>query len=121
VHRYEDIGTIHSRTIVDNEVIPILYSILLNLHATYLFISLYVFRYTYLDTVMNGGRPVLKLKASNLVAQHDKQIVISYSFSRSRMLVEPLILIASVFAAFLVCSVIARLDDKVSKGSVSKQ
>ena len=69
-------------------------------------------RYTYLDTAANGGRPVLKLTARNLVPQHSRQVVISYRFSRARMLVEPLLLIAAVFAMFVVCSLVARLDDR---------
>lgn len=78
-------------------------------------------RFTYLDSALNGGRPVLKLKARNLVPQHSKQIVVSYNFSRSRMLVEPLMLIGSVFCLFLLCSIFARLDEKVAvKGSVKQ-
>lgn len=69
-------------------------------------------RFTYLDTVLNGGRPVIILRAKNLVPQHSKQILITYSFNRSRMLVEPLLLIGSVFLLFALCSIVSRIDDK---------
>jgi Ribophorin I len=44
------------------------------------------------------------------VEDHDQQVVVSYNFTRSRMLVEPLMLIASFFVFFIVCSAIARLE-----------
>ena len=69
---------------------------------------------------MNGGRPVLKVKAKNLVPLHNKQIVISYSFSRARLLVEPLLLVGTIFVLFAFCSIISRLDaDKLPKPSAS--
>ena len=68
------------------------------------------FRFTFLDSRVNGGRPVLTLKAKNIVGEHDAQVVVSYAFQQSRMLVEPLILVSSFFAFFIVCSMLARLD-----------
>ena len=67
-------------------------------------------RFTYLDSKMNGGRPVLTLKASKVVPDHDEQIVITYSFDKPRMVVEPLMLIGSFLAFFLVCSLLVRID-----------
>lgn len=68
-------------------------------------------RYTYLDSQYNGGRPVLILKARNLVEEHDMQVTVSYNFAKSRMVVEPMILVASFFVFFVVCSILARLGD----------
>ena len=63
---------------------------------------------------------MLKVKAKNLVPQHNKQIVISYSFSRARMLVEPLLIVGTVFLLFAFCAVISRLDaEKLLKASAS--
>jgi hypothetical protein len=74
---------------------------------------------------MNGGRPVLKIKAKNIVPLHNKQIVITYNFSRTRMFVEPLLLIGSVFLLFVMASMVSRMDDKgqkaVSSSSSIKQ
>ena len=33
-------------------------------------------RYTYLDSLLNGGRSVLTLKTANIVEEHDKKITI---------------------------------------------
>lgn len=65
-------------------------------------------RFTYLDSELNGGRKVLIISAKNLVEEHDGEIVVSYAFSRTRMLVEPLMLFASFFAFFVICSIISR-------------
>lgn len=63
---------------------------------------------------------MLKVKAKNLVPQHNKQIVISYSFSRARMLVEPMLIVGTIFMLFAFFSVISRLDaDKNVKASTS--
>ena len=72
-------------------------------------------RYTYLDSNFNGGRPVINLKAKNIVEEHDKQVTITYSFSKSRMIVEPLMLILTFFAFFILCSIMARIDTGMGK------
>lgn len=65
-------------------------------------------RFTYLDSEANGGRPVIILKANNLVEQHDEQVHISYSFAQPRMLVEPLMLVCSYFCFFILCMILSR-------------
>jgi len=65
-------------------------------------------RYTYLDSKLNGGRPVLILRGKNLVAELDSVVLVSYSFGASRILVEPCMLCATFFAFFCICSFIAR-------------
>ena len=75
-------------------------------------------RYTFLDTNFNGGRPVLTLKSKNIVEEHEKQIIISYSFDKPRMLVEPGLLILTYFCFFLFCSFIVRVSgDKKKKNT----
>ncbi len=77
-------------------------------------------RYTYLDSEYNGGRPVISIKAKNLVEEHNEQIVISYLFNTQRMLVEPLTLVASFFVFFFLLSVLARLELKLGSQEKSK-
>ena len=82
-------------------------------------------RFTYLDSDLNGGRPVLILKAKNIVEEHDKQVVISYSFAASRMVVEPLMLVGLYLLLFVLCSVLARstggADSKSTKEKEAKK
>jgi len=67
-------------------------------------------RFTYLDSELNGGRKVLMITAKNLVEEHDGEIVVSYMFSQPRMLVEPIMLVGSFFAFFVLCSIISKQD-----------
>ena len=53
------------------------------------------------------------IRASNVVEEHDSQIIISYNFSWHLMLVEPAMLVFSFFAVFLICMTISRLDSKL--------
>lgn len=67
-------------------------------------------RYTFLDTALNGGRPVVRLRAHNLVQEHvGKVIEISYEFDRYRLLVEPLLLFSGFLSFFVICIVMSRL------------
>lgn len=72
-------------------------------------------RYTFLDTNFNGGRPVLTLRAKNIVEEHEKQVIVSYNFNRPRMLVEPSLLVATYFCFFLLCSLIVRVSGQKRK------
>lgn len=66
-------------------------------------------RFTYLDSHLNGGRPVLNLKGKNLVAELESVAEISYTFTKSRMFVEPLMLIACFFVFFAMSMVVSRM------------
>jgi oligosaccharyltransferase complex subunit alpha (ribophorin I) len=72
-------------------------------------------RFTYLDTELNGGRPVLTLRAKNLVEEHNEDIRITYTFSRSRMVVEPLMIVISFVLMFFVASLVARIETSDKK------
>lgn len=82
-------------------------------------------RFTYLDSELNGGRPVIILRAKNLVAEHDKQVTISYTFAKKRIYVEPLMLVATFFAFFMLCSLLSRTgsaaNKKVSSAAVQSE
>jgi capsule polysaccharide export protein KpsE/RkpR len=59
---------------------------------------------------LNGGRPVIILKTKNLVKEHDQKVLISYSFSKKKMIVEPLMLIFTYFVLFVLYSLFARFN-----------
>jgi len=65
-------------------------------------------RFTYLDSKLGGGRPVLILKAKNLVPEHDKQVTISYRFSKQRLFIEPSMLVIAFFVLFVITSLLNR-------------
>mmetsp|Transcript_14306 Transcript_14306/g.21418 ORF Transcript_14306/g.21418 Transcript_14306/m.21418 type:complete len:431 (+) Transcript_14306:129-1421(+) len=66
-------------------------------------------RYTFLDSELNGGRPVLIIKAKNIIEEHNKEIRVSYEFRRSRMIAEPIMLMVAFFTFYTVCMVLTRL------------
>lgn len=69
-------------------------------------------KFTYLDT---AGRPVVVLRKSNVVWEHNQPFHVDYSFPPSAMLREPLLLVA-VFAAFFAMLIFAsRFDVVITK------
>ncbi|KAB0368480.1 hypothetical protein FD755_019514 [Muntiacus reevesi] len=68
--------------------------------------------YTYLDTC---GRPVIVARKENLVEQHIRDIVVHYTFSRVRMLQEPLLLVAAFFILLFTVVICVRLDVSITK------
>jgi|ERR1712137_66248 len=72
-------------------------------------------RPTYLDT---SGRMVFTRRARNLVAEHrEHRLVVTYRFSTSAMIQEPLLLIGAYFALFLVIIAIFRSNFRLDTSS----
>lgn len=68
--------------------------------------------FTYLDT---KGRPVVEIKAKNLVENHIQDFKLHYTFSRVLMVQEPLLCVAAFFTLFLTVIVYVRLDFSISQ------
>nr|CAG4634736.1 EOG090X04O4 [Alona affinis] len=68
--------------------------------------------FTYLDV---KGRPVVQLKAKNLVENHIQEFKLRYNFSRVVMLQEPLLCAMAFFVLFSTFIVYARLDFSITK------
>jgi len=74
-------------------------------------------RHTYLDTT---GRPVLSVRASNLIKEHStKTIRVSYTFPSTQFLHEPLLVISAYFSLFLVAIALLRLDLRISPATTA--
>lgn len=67
-------------------------------------------RYSYLDTRVTGGRPVLILRGKNLVSESESEVVVNYSFNSGRIFVEPSLLVAFFFCLFMLLTVVARMN-----------
>jgi oligosaccharyltransferase complex subunit alpha (ribophorin I) len=67
-------------------------------------------RFTYLDSKLNGGRPVLILKGHNLVEDLESVAEITYTFNKARMLVEPFMLFLSFFALFALATIVSQMS-----------
>jgi len=73
--------------------------------------------FTYLDTY---GRPVLSLNKKNVVAEHNQYIQITYRFSSSTMLQEPLLLIGAYFLFFIFVLFLVRLNLNINPDNTSE-
>ncbi|KHG24978.1 Dolichyl-diphosphooligosaccharide--protein glycosyltransferase subunit 1 [Gossypium arboreum] len=65
------------------------------------------------------GRPVVVLKKTNVVPQHNQFFQVYYHFSQLSMLREPLMLISGFFFFFVACIVYMHADISISKSSAS--
>lgn len=73
---------------------------------------------TYLDT---AGRPMITLRAHNLVENHIEDIEIEYEFSKSYLGKEPLLVAGALVSLFLTVMICVRLDFTLTKsGEKSK-
>lgn len=71
-------------------------------------------RKTYLDV---EGRPVVSFRSSNLVSDHNDVLRVSYSFSSTRLMWEPLYLILAFFGLCVAAMVAVRVDLSISPES----
>ncbi|CAM9709814.1 unnamed protein product, partial [Phaeothamnion confervicola] len=70
-------------------------------------------RFTYLDTALLGGRPVVTLHKRNVVHEHNVKFAVTYDFKQIYMLHEPLLLVGAFLAFFLLCVLALRLDLRI--------
>ncbi|KAE8716398.1 Dolichyl-diphosphooligosaccharide--protein glycosyltransferase subunit 1A [Hibiscus syriacus] len=64
-------------------------------------------------------RPVVVLKKTNVVPEHNQYFQVYYRFSKLSILREPLMLISGFFLFFVACIVYMRADISISKSSAS--
>eukprot|EP00953_Heterococcus_sp_UTEX-ZZ885_P039811 20388-Heterococcus_DN1.PRE.3 len=76
-------------------------------------------RFTYLDTPILGGRPVIKLKIHNIVPDHNVMFEVKYKFNKVLMLIEPMILVTAVLALLLCVIAFVRLTSGINSNSSS--
>lgn len=64
-------------------------------------------RLTYLDL---SGRPVLVLRRANVVKQHSQRFQVAYSFPAWASLQEPLMLVGTFLAVYVIAALVSRLN-----------
>lgn len=74
--------------------------------------------YKYLD---NRGRQVIRLRKTNLVEQHIQDLEITYSWSPTFLLHEPILLTIALFLLFIVVIIYVRLDFSLNKVDQNKK
>lgn len=77
-------------------------------------------RFTYLDSSIGGGKPVINIRQSNLVPQHHGMIEVRYTYVPVRMLLKPALVFSSFLALFLTAIFASRLDLSLGGGASKK-
>ena len=107
-------------------------------------------RLTFLDTSLSGGRPVIILKKTNVVPEHNVMLTVTYDFDKmalfyvrpptlrsatsvvaatseltscvslSLSLQEPMYLVAAFAVFYLICMVAVRVDLRITVGKEGK-
>ena len=67
-------------------------------------------RYTYLDTSLLGGRPVVVVKKRNVVAEHNTKFQVTYTFNGSAIWIEPFLMALVIFIFFVLYMLVSRAD-----------
>lgn len=73
---------------------------------------------TYLDTT---GRTVVVLKKSQLVPEHNQDVIVTYTFGSSSILHEPLLVIGGLLAFCLLFIIYGRIDLTIQKTAEKKE
>lgn len=76
-------------------------------------------RLTFLDTSASGGRPVVVLTKRNVVAEHIQPMIVTYTFPKRAMFLEPLYLVLAFFIFFIICMVFVRVDLRIKRADSS--
>merc|ERR1711879_10688 len=77
----------------------------------------YTVRYTYLDSQLFGGRPVVYFVKTNVVREHFEKFSITYRYSPLRIYYKVIMLIVGFFTFFMTFSFFGRLDMSLKDNS----
>jgi len=77
-------------------------------------------RFTYLDSSVGGGRPVVYFVKTNVVREHFDTFSIRYRYSRNRVFWKPLLVFFMFLSAFMVASLFSRLNLSISDGNAMR-
>jgi len=67
-------------------------------------------RYTYLDSLIGGGRPVVTFLKTQIVREHFDHFQITYRYSYFRLWAKPVLLIFTFFMFFMFAIILGRTD-----------
>jgi len=67
-------------------------------------------RFTYLDTVIGGGRPLITFRKRNVINLHSEYFQITYVYDSTRIYFKPLLIISGIFAFFVAVMTLSRIS-----------
>ena len=67
-------------------------------------------RYTYLDTMIGGGRPLITFSKTNVINLHNEHFQITYVYDTTRIYYKPVLIIVGIFTFFASIMITARVS-----------
>ncbi len=67
-------------------------------------------RFTYLDTMIGGGRPLITFRKRNVISLHTESFEIEYVYDSTRIYFKPALIIGGLFAFFVAVMTLSRIS-----------
>jgi len=71
-------------------------------------------RFTYLDTMIGGGRPLITFSKTNVINLHNLHFQITYVYDSTRIYYKPILIICTLFGVFAFTMFISRISPSLS-------
>eukprot|EP01084_Bolivina_argentea_P232892 392401_1 len=77
-------------------------------------------RFTYLDTIIGGGRPLITFKKTNVINLHNQNFQITYVYDTTRIYYKPILIVVGIFTFFATIMILSRVSPslEISKTSL---
>jgi len=72
-------------------------------------------RFTYLDTMIGGGRPLITFRKKNVINLHTESFEIQYVYDSTRIYFKPLLIIGGIFAFFVAVMTLNRISPSLEE------
>jgi len=76
-------------------------------------------RFTYLDTVIGGGRPLITFRKKNVINLHTESFEITYVYDSTRIYFKPALVIGGIFMFFVAVMTLSRISPSLEEVRVS--
>merc|ERR1712154_462156 len=74
-------------------------------------------RFTYLDTMIGGGRPLITFSKTNVINLHNQHFQITYVYDSTRIYYKPILIICGLFGVFAFTMTMSRISPSLSVDS----
>ena len=71
-------------------------------------------RFTYLDTMIGGGRPLITFSKTNVINLHNQYFQITYVYDSSRIYYKPILIICGLFTVFAFTMTMSRISPSLT-------
>merc|ERR1712154_375743 len=72
-------------------------------------------RFTYLDTIIGGGRPLITFRKTNVINLHNQHFQITYIYDTTRIYYKPFLIISGIFTFFSFIMMMSRISPSLKE------